>query len=432
MTRLARKYDIVVLHIIFFITLLAVYLSYIVDVYGYEGYLDDFNSSKLLVAMLVVLVATSMVRKRVTPSHFFLHLTLALVVTPSMVMYCGANLPNEFALLIFFSFFLMALCARAVNVRTIDFVSFNHIVFLKYLAVLSILFVLSIFAFGGAHFINFDITLVYDIRDDAENNLPGIYGYLTPIFSKIIVPFAIIFALIHKNWIVVLILAFCSILIFALTAHKAPIFYPFIVVSIYLMGGKKNLVSLVLVTLIFMLGISEVDFWLAESTDDLIYGWVGNLLAKRSILNTTLLNWFYFDFFSEHKNYYWSQSSITFGLADNPYKMSPELLIGQNYFPPLDRASPNTGWIGSGFANSGYIGTFIYSVIIGCLFSFLDAYAKKIGERLVIAMFTIPVLVMICASDFLAVLLTHGLVVSILLLMCVKPLFPISNKGVVV
>lgn len=424
MERLLDKYKIIILHITFFFLLLFVYLTYIVEVFKYEGFAigfeDNFNPLKMNIAVVSIIGLASTVRKKGTPSHFFLHLALAMIVIPTMVLYCGIDLPNEFALLTLFSFILITITVNLAKFKTLKFYSIRDEMFSKDLVYAAILFVLSIFAFGGAQYLNFDFTLVYDFRDDAARNLPDIYGYLSPIFAKVIIPFAIVFALINKKWWLILLLTICSIMIFGLTTHKAPIFFPIIVLAVYWMAGKKNIAETLVSALIIFLVISELDFWLAEKTGDLIFGWVGNFYTERSILIPSLLNYFYFDFFSEHAGYYWSQSKVSLGLLDRPYPMNPEKLIGQIYITATDNASPNVGWIGSGFANAQYVGVFIYSILIGFYFSFLDAYSRKHGSRIVIALFTVPTVMMITSSDLTVMILTEGLILAIPLLMSIS------------
>lgn len=421
MERLSDKFKVVIFHVSFFFLLLIVYLSYIVVIFDYEGFVDNFNVMKVWLAVPAILILASTVRKSGSPSNFFLHMTLTLIVSPTMVLYCGSDLPDEFALLTLCSFILILLFAYIAKVNPVRFINVSSDGLPKWIFLLSVLLVLSIFALGGGKYLNFDLSQVYDLREDAAKNLPGIYGYLTSIFAKVIIPFGIVFALLNKRWWLILLLTGCSFMIFALTAHKAPIFFPLFVCGIYWITGRKNISTTFLLTVISLLIISEIDFWLAEDSDNLIYGWVGTFFADRVFLTPSLLDWFYFDFFSDHPSYYWSQSKITLGLSNMPYPMVAEKLIGQVYMSSTDSASPNIGWIGSGFANAKYLGTFIYSVLIGCFLSFLDVYARKLGSRVVIALFTVPFVTMITSSDLPVIMLTDGLIIAILLLMSINP-----------
>lgn len=431
MKRTSDKFAITVLHMAFFLLLMFVYLSYIVVVFDYEGFIDDFNEAKMWASLPIVAILASTIRKHGSPSNFFLHMTLALIVTPTLVLYSGEDLPTEFTLLTVLSYLLIFTFVNLTQLRPIRFFSIDCRRFALELTIASVLFVLSIFAMGGGKYLNFDVTLVYELRDDAAKNLSDIYGYLAPIFAKVVIPFAIVFALVERRWGLIVILATCSIFIFGLTTHKAPIVFPFFVLGVYWIAHSRNMVRNFVATLLVLLLIATLDFWLAEETGDLVFGWFGNFYVERSLLIPSHLDSYYFDFFSNHTTYHWSQSKLTLGLLDKPYPMNPEKLIGQNYITSADNASPNIGWIGSGFANAGYVGTLIYSVLIGMFLSFLDAYGKKIGARMVIAFFTVPFVTMITSSDLTVMILTEGLIVAIPLLMSINPPATLESNVVV-
>jgi len=216
----------------------------------------------------------------------------------------------------------------------------------------------------------------------------------------------------------VAILVGCSVLLFALTAHKAPLFYPFIVLFVYWAAQSSKAVDWLLTAIFTILVISAVDFWLYANGKESMM--LGSLFARRAILVPSLLNWFYLDWFSMHEKYYWAGSKFTFGLISPPDSLKMANLIGVEYFNK-EEMSANTGWIGSGYANAGLLGVYLYSVLIGLFFSFLNAYGRKLGARMVIALFTLPVLTMLTSTDLPTMLLTHGLLIAMVLLMIIRP-----------
>ena len=141
-------------------------------------------------------------------------------------------------------------------------------------------------------------------------------------------------------------------------------------------------------------------------------GWFGSLFVRRGLLVPVYLNWCYWDFFSNSQYYYWASSKISLGLIPEPYGMSMSSMIGSIF---ASGANANTGWIGSGMGNAGYFGAFLYSILIGLLFSIFDGFSNKIGRKFVIAVFSVPVLTMIQSTDFPTMFLTHGLVFLVLL-----------------
>lgn len=154
--------------------------------------------------------------------------------------------------------------------------------------------------------------------------------------------------------------------------------------------------------------LSVLGFWNQDY-------FLGSLFVQRIILTPATLNAYHIDFFSKSANYYWSNSKLTLGLLEPAYSLGSANIIGLEYFGN-DNMSANTGWIGSGFAQAGYVGVFFYSIIISALISFLEQYTKTLGRPTVVALFIIPMVTIITSSDLTDMLLTHGLVFSILLL----------------
>ena len=417
MQSIKKEISVYILYIILFFLTAFVYLNYLTKLYG--EYPDILNIEKIPAALLMLTLAIIFIRKKDFTSKFFLHLGLSTLIMPTLVMYVISDLPTNFALLTTSAFIITAFGTNIIHVPILKTININSYKITNFLILLSIIFIVSVFSFGGARFINFDLTLVYDFREDAQHNLPGIYGYLSPIIGKVIIPFAIIFSLTLRRWPSFLIAIGCAILLFSLTSHKAPLFYPLVIVTIYFVLKSSSAINYFLIILILLTVFSTIDFLSYQDSGN--FPWLFDLYFRRSIFDSPLLNWYYYDFFSDHEKYFWSESKFTLGLLENPYKVESSNLIGIYYFNN-DAQFANTGWIGSGFANAGTIGVYIYSIIISLIFSILDTYAKKHSPQLIIALFTIPVLTMLRATDLPAMLLTHGLLVSLLIISITKPI----------
>ena len=92
----------------------------------------------------------------------------------------------------------------------------------------------------GGKYLNFNISRVYEFRELAAESLPGIFGYLMPIFSKAIIPFGLVISILCKHRLAIIIFIFCSIMVFSITSHKAPLFYPFIIIGLVYFLKFKN------------------------------------------------------------------------------------------------------------------------------------------------------------------------------------------------
>lgn len=283
---------------------------------------------------------------------------------------------------------------------------------------ISSLTVLSYVVFIGPAGFNLNILKVYEFREAAEDALPSVFGYISPATSKIIVPIMIVLAIIYRRYCFVFSGFIFSILIFGFTAHKSPLFYPFLILGVYLFLGGNRWGGYLYTLLILVLVVSAADFYLSEVFTDSFFGIFGSFSSRRAILVPALLNHYYIDFFSSHDPYYWSESKLTFGLVAKPYDLKMVNLIGEQYFGQSDMAA-NTGFIGSGYANAKFFGVVLYSVLLGLLISLLNTVSKKIGVRFVISSSFVVMFTIITSADFITALLTHGLALLLVIYMLI-------------
>lgn len=413
------EWHLLALHLIYFLLLLMVYMIYVVDFYDYMGFTNALNIGKVILAPFTIIASFALLCNNGLPSYFFLNIIIALIVTPSLIIFSGSDLPFSFIAITWFAFAILAIVSRFCRLPRIQTVQIDGIQLLYSFATLSLLFIVCIFAMGGATYINFDLSRVYEFRQAAEDNMLGIFSYLLPNFAKAIVPVGMALSLFYRKWLLLVVFIFCSVMIFALSSHKAPLFMPFIIIFVYWLSHYKEVTSLYLLALIIFVIIGGFDFYLLQSGIGGIVGWFGSLGIRRMLLVPSFLNWNYYDFFSVNPYDYWSRSKLTIGFVVSPYEDNIADLIGSAMFEKDMHA--NTGWIGSGMANAGYFGIALYSLLFGLFISLIDTYAQKVGYSLVTSAFLVVVLTAALSADFTSMLLTHGLLLLLCILILLKP-----------
>lgn len=422
------EWGLLVLHIVYFVLLLWIYTTYIIDIYGYYGYINAFNINKMIISPFVIAASFVFLRNNGLPSYFFLNVIIASTITPALVMFSGSDLPLSFIVVIWFAFAILAVVARYSKLRMVEVRVIGAKIMMYWLAVLSLLLIATIFAFGGGRFINFDLSLVYEFRRDAAANLPAIFGYLIAGFPKAIFPAGIVLSLLYRKWVLLLVFIFCDVMIFALASSKGTLFVPVVVIFAYWFSRYRRLSHLTMLGLIMVVIVGGLDFYLGRAGFGGIAGWFGDLFVRRALLANVLITWVYYNFFSGNPYAYWANSKFTFGLVNNPYDLDIPELIGREVFGRPDMHA-NTGWIGSGMANAGYFGIVLYSVLIGLLLSLLDAYAKKLPPSVVVPLFLFTVLTATAGSDFSSLFLTHGLLMLLILVVLLKPIEYANPNG---
>lgn len=407
------------LHLGIFYALAYGYQHYIALIYGYEGYRFDPNEDYWYMAFASVVIMSLITPVRDDrPSTLFYHVVLTFVLIPMLVILHAQNRPLEYMGMVLASYVLSIALLFLLKISPPRIAITSKSELRRILFVLACIYLAAIFLLGGYRYLNFDFSKVYDLRDEAAENLPGVFGYISPLMGKVIVPIAFVLSLLYRKYLMALVFFGISVLIFGLTAHKAPLFFPFLILFVYIASTGKNL------TLKFNLGVLAVlllslwDFALSQKHGPGVFGWVGNLMMRREFFLPSQINYWYYDFFSKHGFVWFSNSKITLGMLDYQYPLDVSHLIGREYYNN-EKTGANTGWMGSGYMQAGFAGLLLYGAAVAAVLGYVDACARKSGERaLITAAVVIPLFALITSTDLMTAFFTHGLYVNLVLIAC--------------
>jgi hypothetical protein len=407
------------LHLAMFFALTFAYARFVVPLYGYEGYFfqpAEANGYLALAAVaLTSLITPAAARK---PSTLFYQMVQQFVVIPLLVLFHAHDERWEYPAQVLAAYAFSIVLPRYLPVGAPRFARLSKDKLLGLLFAASALYVGAIFAMGGGAYLNFDLYRVYEFRERAADNLPGLFAYVSPLIGKVAVPVAFVLALLNRRHAMAAAMLVCSFLIFGLTTHKSALFSPFLILLIYAVSSGRGLTLKLNLAVLAVILASLVDFWLQTVSDNPFYGWTGNLLVRRVFFVPAHLNYLYYDFFSRNEWVLFSNSKLTLGLLDYPYPLDTPYLIGRTYFDN-DRMAANTGWAGSGYMQAGFAGLLLYAAIIGIVFKYIDACARRSGaQALTTASVVIPVYALITSGDLPTSFLTHGLYLNLLLIAC--------------
>jgi len=110
-------------------------------------------------------------------------------------------------------------------------------------------------------------------------------------------------------------------------------------------------------------------------------------------------------------------------ILNYPFDSSIGELISKNYFD--GDGLVNSSFFGTGFMHAGYFGNIFYSIIVGLIFNYIDNHSKyKKDNFLFLGCSLAPILNLITSADLTTTLISHGLLISLLLI----PLIPEEVK----
>lgn len=416
---MTNRLAILFLHLATFCVMLTAIEHFVAPIYFYEGYVWTPNDTKWYAALGLVIVLsllTPVTSKR--PSTLFYQLSMLFVLIPMLALFYAQDEPWEYTLQVCFAYSVSVFLAYFLKITPPAF----HFISKEKLQIILLLvacaYIASIFMLGGGQYLNFDLSRVYDFRSDASSNLPDVYGYISPLIGKVVVPIGFVLALIQRKFVMAFLLTCCSVLIFGLTAHKSTLFAPLLIFLVYSVSERKRIPLKLNAAILLLLSIALLDFWMYERYGDGIFGWVGNLVMRRSFLVPGHINYMYYDFFSQNNFVLFSNSRFSLGMMEYEYPLDVAHLIGSIYHND-EKLSANAGWLGSGYMQAGFVGLLIYALIIAVIFKYIDACAHASGNRaLITASVAVPILALITSADLPTAFLTHGLYVNLLLIAC--------------
>ena len=188
---------------------------------------------------------------------------------------------------------------------------------------------------------------------------------------------------------------------------KSIVFYPFLVLGIWFYFRKNNSSLIFPLILIALILFTNLLYFVFDNM--LIPSWI----IRRVFFVPGDLTYTYFEFFKDNPHVYWSNSLLS-NFIDYPYNLKIPEVIG-SYLNTGSYA--NNGFISTAYAHANIWGILIYSVIIALLLRVLNNLCFfGIPMWVCISLTIVPFRSLLLNSDLPTTLLTHGLLISILLL----------------
>ncbi len=386
------------------ISLDILYVIYISPAYVYSGFLYKPNLQKYIVSFLLLIFMAkhivSFVKTNTVSSLIMLLLNLFYFV-PAATLYSFAGFPDAyflfFALYWIITMFLYNIIPN-FKLPRIDLQSSRILV----IAIFFILIIGSLIITGVYNNFRFNFSLdnVYDLRAEQKNmNLPTIVSYFQPIASAIL-PIAIVFTLINKQYLFALIFIIIDLLHFGFGGHKNTLFSLILAVVIFLFYNK-SMVKLIIAGFLGLNIISFVELILAKKSYMVIY------IIRRSMFVPNLISYQYYDFFSNHELLLLKNSILRrFGFV-SPYNMDIADMIGLLYHGYVTHA--NNGMCGDAFANFGWGGLLFFPLLLVVSFKLAEACAKNLNAKIIL-IFSVYYALSFVNGAFFSNLLTNGFI----------------------
>ena len=399
----------------------ALYVGYVNPAYRYAGFELEWQPLVYLESwalfFLSLLIVPENARK---PSDFYMFLTAFTIIMPMSSLYglAGVSRWPLYGVLVGYILILIVKKGKRFSVPKLKdgpqmalSISWTMVLLIMSWQVVS----------GGLNYFNFDLTRVYEFRSDASEAIDrGLFAYLNSWGSKVFNVFLLAYGLYKRSFPLIAATLVVQAFFFGISAQKAVVFYPALVIGVWYYFRRGTSFSPVLAGLIAVVFVSGF-FWIVLGMDFMV-----SLLVRRLFFSLALNIYDYFDYFGSNEFVYWS-NSIARSFIEYPYPENPADWIG------IVRGTDdhvNTSFLANGYMHAGLIGLLVYCFLAGLLLRLIDSLAASgLPMWFVVAVTIVPMFQLITASDLPTALLTKGLGVSLFLVFLVR--IPVRRRDLV-
>jgi len=385
------------------------YYFLISKIWAYSRFELNFNGVKLIESFFLLFIIFILMPKTSKKlSNIIIWLLILLSYIPMLTLFSFMDQPRSYMYAVTGFWMLVFLLLELPGISILSLKkSQSKIIYYSLFVFLSIIVLFLIYKYVGFS-LNFDLTKVYDMRSQyVKLNIP-LAGYLFNWLGYVVDPVFFAICIIKRKWGLAIPIVILQLLLFSATGMKTFLFaLPFTLILIFIVTQKRPFfwMTIGLVGIILMGILSYTLF------NDL---WISSLFTRRTLLVPAQLSFLYYDFFSKNIHTFLSHHQIFRTFLNYPYSLNPPNLIGEIYFNNPQMGA-NNGIYGDGFMNFGFIGLVLWGFFLVILLKLINSISKNKDIKITIAAVAMPV-ISLTNSAFLTCLLTHGLLLSLIVL----------------
>lgn len=418
---LRSRMGMVLICVLYVVTFSVVYEWVIVPGWGYEGFHSRATSTREAIAgVLASSPGLWMPIKLERPSQVLYWMLYLLVLVPTCLVAVSAledqsSGPILLAACLVVVFALTGLVYR-LPLLPLPPVQLKGYEFGTILILLSAIFYAFLFSHFGFRFHFVSLEDIYTVRAQYENTLSQgstLVAYAISWQAWVINPFVMAMGLRWRrlSWFLMGVAA--QFAIYSITGFRSMFFSAGLL--LYLLWSMRSGTPF---------GTRLVSTWTAVFAGAGALKLLGYALTPAALVNVRmaalpgLLTAYYYDFFSSHPHAQLGHS-IFRSLVDYPYAVQPPYLIAFTYFHSATMESNANLWADA-YANFGYIGIIIFSLLLAFVLWLYDSMAFGRDKRLAALAIALPAFAL-ANTGLLTALLTNGIGLVMLLVYLMPP-----------
>jgi hypothetical protein len=252
----------------------------------------------------------------------------------------------------------------------------------------------------------------------AESGFSLLTGYAQIWLANAINPFIMAYGVYRRRRGIFAIGAALEVLLFLIGAQRSMLIAPLLLLAAYVLlrrGGRYFAVKISAGALVLWL----VPF-LADFSGSLNRRAFAEILFYRSFINNGIMSAWYFEYFASHPHVNFAAVKGLNLLFSSTYTINYKESLAWHYLGQA--ADPNAHFMADGFAQFGYPGVFIVSIVLAVSFWILDSIARSSRLPLTFVCVAIAVQVNNVANGQVPNLLVGGGFITLLLLLYLTPM----------
>lgn len=379
------------------------------EIYSYRGIALDFNVIKYIFSWLYLLILVPFVfQKKESIGAMIMQMLFIMLVIPVLTVYAMKNRSHIFVIMLLVCFLIQCVlvnCSPQTGgaIRIKQGRIFLHVVLIAITIVTyGVLLMKNRPSLAG---LKFDEAM-YAIRDNVDYGF-SLIRYTSAWQFRVINPYYIIYGLKKKNYKLVFLFCVLQVLIFLILARKEILFGPFLVLGIYIIQQKFDFSS------IFFAGLSGLTFVCYAILKVTSWRMPFATVPIRLLFDPAQIDFMFYEQFSTNlPKLLYSESHLgkLFGIS-YPYNKPSGWVVNNIYFPTIE-AEANTGYLSYSYANAGFLGMLLASILMVLILRLLD---KVTDNKLVAFAFCAYAFSILVNGALLATLLTGGILLIIII-----------------
>ena len=415
------RFFIVILVVSFKLLIDLVYIYIISPYYSYLGmkYLPGTIMEVFISYFFVVILAFFIKNKTKKPFNFaFYYFYLFIYIPVSSLAYLNSSLNyNSFLILtvvfLFIGIINLFTFSVKLNFNKLEMNTNRLFVLIFLISIINLILIGLKFGFK----VNFiSLMDVYEVRAIFKEQLSSFYGYIINWQGNIFNIFILIYGIKKKNIIFILFAIVAQYFLFSISGFRS-LFFSIIFVLWIIFGVKfylRKMFVYITGTLIVSI-ITMVAVYFLWFDKGLI---LLSIFVRRLLFLPGLLYYNYLDFFSTHPFNLFAENLPFRWFIKSNYTLPLPQVIGVNYWgnPETDA---NANMFADGFANGGILGIVVIFLLLLFVLKLTDDFSYNKDKLFVYGLLAMPFF-SLTNSSLLSTLLTHGLLISILIIMFLK------------